>query len=789
MRELQIHAAALRDFFRVNQLFTLAIFCEMALLLLLFCKAIFTPLYTLSVSPLDFDSDESPGVRLEADSQLVLRENAEAPDGYSLSAGPYLLRSGAYEVTAYYRSDVDGAGSVRNAAATVQFSAESRITAAALSLDDAHADVTGRVYVPFFSGVKKLQVTIQYAGSGTLVLSGMEFRESGLYRAMRLLGFALLFAAADLFAYAFLARSRRCKRDWGTALALTGIILFASAPFFANYLIYVGHDLQFHLTRIAAVADELGNGQFPVRMMTTMCNGYGYANSLYYCDIFLYLPALLYNCMLPMRICYQIYAISANTATCLISFYSFQRMTGSRKLGLLGTALYTLAVYRLVNVHLRSAVGEYTAMVFLPLVILGMYQIYTQDTPRARDWLPLALGMAGVIMSHTLSVEMAAVLLLIFCVLHPDKTLNRTTFIALVKSALLCLLLTAWYVVPFLECMLLQKTSVALRNIDIQGSGLYPVQLFGLFFPGVGDSLRDGIHGEMPLTLGPALTLGIGCILYVLLHRDAWGIEERKSLRACQELFLAALISMIFTLWCFPWTGIQINLPNLSKLVSALQFPWRFLSPATALLIPAVLFALQEWGRRDRQAARAASLALCAAAVVGAGFFFYGYTHNGIEIAAVFESRTDMENIAGSEYLLKTTRMPMLMHIAQVETVFGEPEYSYEKEKGVGYLQVKQATPAVTVVEVPIFAYRNYRAQDSASGEVLSIYEGTQGKIAVILPGGYQGTVEIRYVPPFYWHIAELVSLMSITALLLYGLRERKRRKQDESCPFLSAIR
>jgi len=51
-------------------------------------------------------------------------------------------------------------------------------------------------------------------------------------------------------------------------------------------------------------------------------------------------------------------------------------MAQSKEVGLIGTALYLFASYRLINVHIRESVGEYTAMCFLPLVIYGIWRIY-----------------------------------------------------------------------------------------------------------------------------------------------------------------------------------------------------------------------------------------------------------------------------------------------------------------------------------------------------------------------------------------------------------------------------
>ena len=97
-----------------------------------------------------------------------------------------------------------------------------------------------------------------------------------------------------------------------------------------SYL-YFGHDIDYHLQRISAMAAELSYGQFPVRMTTDTLNGYGYANSLCYCELFLTLPALLYNAWLPLRTCYQIYIFIVTLATAIIAYYSFGKITASRK--------------------------------------------------------------------------------------------------------------------------------------------------------------------------------------------------------------------------------------------------------------------------------------------------------------------------------------------------------------------------------------------------------------------------------------------------------------------------
>src|SRR5699024_5520562 len=108
-----------------------------------------------------------------------------------------------------------------------------------------------------------------------------------------------------------------------------GGIVLASLPYCADFL-YTGHDLRFHCYRIWAAAQALADGQFPVRMFTDGFHGYGAATPLYYCDLFLYIPALLYNAFLPLQTCYQIYVLLVNTATMLLAYYSFARIGEQR---------------------------------------------------------------------------------------------------------------------------------------------------------------------------------------------------------------------------------------------------------------------------------------------------------------------------------------------------------------------------------------------------------------------------------------------------------------------------
>ena len=106
--------------------------------------------------------------------------------------------------------------------------------------------------------------------------------------------------------------------------------------------------------------------------------------------------------------------LAVTLATCLIAYFSFAKITASRRLGLLGALLYTLSAYRLTCVYTRAAVGRVHGHGVFPARAAGSVRHLHQRQARFGDWLPMALGMAAMVQSHLLSCELTALLLICF---------------------------------------------------------------------------------------------------------------------------------------------------------------------------------------------------------------------------------------------------------------------------------------------------------------------------------------------------------------------------------------
>lgn len=728
------------------------------------------PGYAVTVPAQAFDTAQSEWAAVE-DGQLVI---SAASEPLVLMAYGISLRPGAYEIRIRYDSDTDGREDFFTRGATFILDSGRKIVTDYINLNDSQTEASGRVWVPLsLRGTTDIAACLAYLGKGTVTLSDVQISEIRGYRYACILGLALLGLMLYALYICFFSAEKKLRRQAGVLLVLAGVVLAASLPNFVDFA-YEGHDVSFHLKRIVSLAEELKYGQFPVRMHTTVGNGYGYPLSIYYGDFLLYLPAILYNCAVPLQTCLQIYVLLINALTCAIAYFCLKGMTGHRTLSVLGAALYVLSHYRLTNIYVRSAVGEYTAMAFIPLAVLGIYRIVTAEKPRFRDWLPLSLGMAGVALSHVLSTEMLAFDLILLCLGCLKRVLSRERLLAIVKAAVLCALLCGWFLVPFADSFFHQSTAIQTTELSLQERGTFLVQLFSVFSLGFGDGLYYGLAGKMPTTIGASLTAGVLVMLCCLYNRHKWQLTKTAQFGWIRLLLIVAAVNLSMTLACFPWDDLQRMLGRFGSVISSMQFPWRWLAVAVPLLVTGTVLGLQVMERADRSMYLAFAAAIVAGLVISTGYFYFRFINEAPVYPSYFKSAYE-----GSDalYYLEGTDTTMLSR-AVCEVEAGDAEVTaYRKEKGIARITVENRAGDEAQIAVPVFAYRGYRAYDG-EGKPLETVPGGNNRVAVRVPARYSGEIEVRFVPPLYWRAAELISLMALGFVLVMMRIDKKKKRR-----------
>lgn len=754
-----------RGLLRENKVFGIII-CVQVLTFLYSIVHLFSPGHTLTIQPENKNGDFS---------------YIEDSEGYGATfiSDEYTMYVGGYRAFINYLSimDADHPANINNCVASIAFASEINPSAVRMNnieLVDGYGIAEGRVWISSGAEIDDFVMKLYYDGTGTLQIISVDLVEQRIYRCVKTAGMLFLFGLFDSIYIVLWAKGTKPLSSRGkTVLVLAVITVAASLPLFADFVFSgTDNDLGFHMTRITAVAKELENGQFPVRMMTSMLNGYGYANSLYYCDIFLYLPAMLYNMMVPLSTCYQIYAVFINAATCVIGYYVFSRMTHDRNLGLLGSMLYTLSSYRMFNLYIRSAVGEYTAMCFLPLIIYGLWRIYKTDSPKRKDWLSLSIGMAGIIQCHVLSVEIVMMFIILFLLMNIKKTMKWKRLAAFIKAAIVTIGLTAWFVLPFLESMLQMEVEINEKINKIQVSGLYPVQLFGLL--AYGDVINiDAIYYPKSISIGISFIAGIAIAVYLCLHRQQWKLEEKAHYKAFRIIFIMALISVVMTLYCIPYDDIENILgETVARFAGAVQFSWRYLSIAMILLSAMCILALAILKDIKYDLYKAAVTVFIGSQILMIGLFYWRYAYSSYgNIYDSNDSPVQTMDIGAQEYLLNGTEKDWLTD-AGCQSIKGQVVvYAYKKEHGKVYFSCHNESNYEAILLFPILNYQNYHVYDVKTGEEYSIETGNNNRIQVSLSAGYDGTLEVLYQPPLRWRIAEIISLLCLLSIIATGTR------------------
>ncbi len=684
--------------------------------------------------------------------------------GDDLLTGKFSMASGAYDVTVRY--------SAENSDAYVELYSDSWVAepiSEMIDVGSGQGEAGARIYVPFGRSLHGVQINIHYSGPGKLSIYGIDLKEDVSYRWVPIAGYLLLFILIDLILFIIFAHSgaglRTFIRDQWQIPALLSVAFIASLPAFSD-CIYFGHDIRFHLARIVAISHEISYGQFPVRMLTDMLKGYSYPTSTFYCDLFIYPFALLYKLGLPIHMVWQSNIIILNLATTFISYFAFKRISEKRDIGVIGAAVYTLSAYRIVDIYLRTALGEFTALTFIPLVILGIWIIYYGEDEDRTGWLCLGAGMSAIAMCHLLSLEMISLFLVVFCLLEYRKTFSSYRLVSIGKAALMTVLLSCWFIMPMLQYMSQVSLSMNDHMKYIQMSGAYPSQVFNIFLQGQGFS-GTGTYNEMPLSIGGGIIGALALLLYRILKRDS---GDRGKQRVALTI---TIISLLISMYFFPWDSIasitegRINV--LSNLVRLVQFPWRYLEITTAILSVSAVFGLKEISDRADQDSKISLHLwigiLLLGTVISTGSFYMHFVDEDKPLKIYGEQYIDNE-IAFEEYLPsdsgRLADLPLEAEVAK-----GHPQISsYTAEHGERKLEIINPGESSTVL-IPVFAYPGYRAEDLVSHEAMSYEHGDRARIALKIPENYTGTIRVYYREPMLWRVFEIISCVS---LIGYGI-------------------
>ncbi|MFT9452744.1 hypothetical protein, partial [Liquorilactobacillus ghanensis] len=279
-------------------------------------------------------------------------------------------------------------------------------------------------------------------------------------------------------------------------------------------------------------------------------NHTGVGNFLFYPVVFLYPWAFLrfwFNPISAFIIWYGLFIF----ATLIIGYYSMLNFSKSKTRSFIFAVIYTIAPYHLHLGIYNYVLGEFIAYTFLPLVFLGAYHVFWKDSQK---WPLLAIGISLLLYSHLLSVYLVSLILV--CLLLGKLIIQRKfeieRVIALGKSVVLTVLLSAFILVPFVTDFVGQKIAVPEKGF----SWLMSVQQL--------------IDPSISNTISINRSVGVVVLLTALF---GWYFVRKNPIE--KSIYIIGIIFICLATTLTPW-GLFLHSSIFLKILGEIQFPYRF---------------------------------------------------------------------------------------------------------------------------------------------------------------------------------------------------------------------
>ncbi len=639
----------------------------------------------------------------------------------------------------------------------------------------AEADLApGQESVSFSFTVDDYASCIQFRvqAEGALVFTGIHLlSQRGLYNDPYLYAGLLLLASGALLLY---RRKKKIRPEILLLLAFAAV--WSTAPMCFPW-IQQGHDLYFHYGRLFNLSRDLFSGSLPVRIHSSLFKGFGYMSAAFYPEAFFYPFALLIRLGMSPIGCYKLLILGINFATAGVSYFAFSRLCRSRKLGLTASVFYVLASYRLINLYTRSAIGEVLAAVFLPLLLLGIYQLFYGDS---RKWWVSVIAFTCIFQSHMISTELSLGFCVLFALLNIRQLKDRARLIHLLLAAGATVLLNLWSILPLFD-LFRYPFEVSRDARALAGYGVYALQFFdpSISSP-AGEALGpSSITGEMPYTIGVLLLAGSLLFAALCFRKNRKIPDWHKKLGIwCLALgLLSAYASSIY----FPWEAIQ-RIELLNRAAGAIQFAFRFLPFATLFLCVTSAIAVYDCFT-DRASRKLLFLGCVFFLTWTSGRYFGEYSASAQNLV---DWNTQMDHVNDTDNLYMVTddfAYYSYRKILAQDVTFSASEgvaLSDVSRSGteVSFTYDKTGNAAEAYVDVPFNYYPYYHAVDQDGNELATDITELL-RLRVLLPEGSSGTVHVSFEIPALWRVGDAVSVITLCGLITLAVLSRRKRKED----------
>lgn len=553
-------------------------------------------------------------------------------------------------------------------------------------------------------------------------------------------------------------------------LALIG--LFVSIP-----LIWIQlretHDGFLHLIRLIGLDKSIGNTAFPYLVAPYLCRDFGYSMLAFYPQIVTYIPYLFGIISQSFTNGLKIYAALTIVLSGTFMYNFINEVTKNKGISFIAAVVYMVFPYHYETIFFRFAIGEFTALIFIPIVFQGLYNLLHGDR---KKHFYITIGAAGLLLSHSISTVYTAAFCIIYILFNLKKFFNKEVIKKCIINVLFIVFISLMFLVPMLEFKTQTVYSIFVPDV-MKTSGEYTQSKGIQFSQLIKDAEADGV----------SFLVGIPIITMLLLMVLAYSKINKKYKDFYLTSFILGLLSLFMCTKYFPW----YYMPDIFNII---QYPWRMLGFAFffwALVCAMNIYYLvqickKEWIRNTL------FILVLSILIISTGIRFQRYKVEEKQLDKKYETEI-VQNPEISHFSINRDYLPyralkkqytyLLEREDRVYVLSGNATIHNEHKQGLELSFYVDNVNEKTILELPYYFYPGYTVtlRQGDKIENLNTYESENGFIAVDLKENTNnGYILVQYTATKVEKLAYIISFTSLGLFILYVWYEYRKGIKNE---------
>lgn len=535
------------------------------------------------------------------------------------------------------------------------------------------------------------------------------------------------------------------------------------------------NDGYLHLIKIMGVDEIIKQGQFPPIIDAGFCNGY--ALNLFYNPLTTYISLICGLIVNNFALGIKIMLIIMMFVAIIFMYMFLKNVTKKTGVAVAGAIFYITNPYYLSNIYIRGAIGESAALTFIPLLFLGLYNLFNGD--RKKHYF-ITIAATGLILTHNITTLYAAIISFIYVIINFNKLKEKDILIKLLINILFIVGLTIFFIYPLLlhsfsgEYVIFDSDLMR-TNGERVASGVISFKELFMEIPGQEVIFR----------------LNIIQVVLFILSIFCYRFIDKKDRKIYLSFIIFAILSVILCMTKNIWEFAPDILCNI-------QFPWRllgfsgfFISTIAGINLFIILKKIFK-NKENGLIFVIISIALLSL-LYAYSLDYKDYTVKKDDNESIEFINNNINNIVymniNREYMPSKTYIALYKNQERIkgDNVFileGEALIESENKNELIYDIKLSDIKENTSIEVPFLYYKGYSAyiENEKNGrKEIDVKESDYGFLKIDIPNEYKnGMIKVEYKTPITYYIVYIISFVTLIGFIIYIVLNTAKSKNYE---------